>query len=318
MRIVFMGTPEFAVRQLTELLSAGHDIPLVVTQPDRPAGRGRKIVQSAVERTALQAGLPVIAPANVNDPAVIAQVAAIQADLAVVAAFGQKLSQNLLDVPRLGFYNVHASLLPKYRGAAPINRALINGDPVTGVTVQTVVFQMDAGAIADQREVRIDPRWNAADLTVALADVGAKLLVDVLARLEAGSLQLRPQSPQGVTRAPRLNKSDGIIDWSKSAHDVHNLVRGVTPWPGAQTFRQDSAGHNLRLLLVETTPLDLESVPARPGEVVAAGDAGIDVACGRGVLRVLRLKPAGKREMTAGEFAHGHHWRPGDTLAATP
>lgn len=315
MRIVFMGTPEFAVRQLVELLSAGHEVTLVVTAPERPAGRGRKPARSAVEKAALEVGLKVITPEDVNIPEVLEQIAWARPDVIVVAAFGQKLGKALLTIPRLGCFNVHASLLPRYRGAAPINRAIINGDEVTGVTIQSIAPRIDRGAIAGQKEVRIDPTWNVTPLANRLAETGAGLLREVLAQLEAGKLELREQPSEGASYAPRLSKSDGIIDWSRSATNIHNLVRGVTPWPGAQTWRTDSDGHKLQLLLTETAIIEDERSRGEPGEVVGVTDAGIDVACGAGVLRVMKLKPAGKREMTAAEFVHGHRWKVGDRLS---
>lgn len=318
MRIVFMGTPDFALRQLNELISAGHDIVLVVTAPERPAGRGRHATQSPVEKAAIEKGLPLITPENVNAEEVIQRIAAAKPEVAVVAAFGQVLSRQLLALPPLGFFNVHPSLLPKYRGAAPINRALINGDLATGVTVQTVVPKVDAGAITAQQEVVIDPRWNVTDLTHALAEAGATLVKWSVAELQAGTLQLHKQPRIGISKAPRLTKSDGIIDWTKSAEEIHNLVRGVTPWPGAQTWHGEEPNTKMQLLLTRTEVVAETQVEMRPGEVVGVSEAGLDVACGKGVLRVLKLKPAGKREMSAGEFLHGHRWRPGDRLVGTP
>ena len=226
MRIVFMGTPEFAVRQLAELISAGHEVACVVTAPDRRAGRGRKPTSSPVRTHARQAGLSVITSEDVNAPETNARIAEVEPDVTVVAAFGQKLAQALLDVPKLGCFNVHPSLLPKYRGAAPVNWALINGEETTGVTIQKMSRRFDAGAIAAQGEVRIDPTWNAGELSDELAEVGAGLLRDVLVGLEAGTLELVEQPRTGITRAPQLRKSDGVIDWTQPARDIHNRVRG--------------------------------------------------------------------------------------------
>ena len=208
-------------------------------------------------------------------------------------------------------------MLPKFRGAAPINHALIAGESTTGVTIQSMAARIDAGAIAAQREINIAPDWNAGDLTDALADLGAQLLVDVLDRLEAGTLRLEEQPRQGITRAPRLTKSDGIIDWAKPARDIHNLVRGVTPWPGAQTTHLDQNAKALKLLVTATALKDAETQAGSPGELIALSDEGIEVACGQGVLRILKLKAAGKREMPAGDFLRGQHWQTGDRLVSS-
>ncbi len=314
MRVVFMGTPEFAVRQLQAILEAGHEVALVVTAPERPAGRGRKMTPSEVAVFAGDAGLEVITPEDVNAPEVIERIAGTGADVAVVAAFGQKLGKTLLETPKRGCFNVHASLLPKYRGAAPINYALINGDEETGVTIQSVAMRMDAGSVAAQEAIRIEPTWNAEDLRAALAEMGARQLVAVLARLETGTLELAEQPREGITKAPRLSKDDGIIDWNRSAREVHNLVRGVTPWPGARSWHGESPETKLELQVLETEVVSEDGHAGEPGEVAVAGEAGIEVACGRGVLRILRLKPAGKRPMSAAEFVRGYRWNPGERL----
>lgn len=314
MKVVFMGTPEFALRQLNELVLAGHQLVLVVTAPDRRAGRGRKSKPTPVKTAAQQAALPVITPEDVNAPETVEQIANAEPDVVVVAAFGQKLGGELLRVARLGCFNVHASLLPKYRGAAPINWALIKGEKTTGVTIQSMAVEIDAGAVAVQKEVSIDPKWNVLDLTRELAELGAALLRKILSELEAGTLELTSQATEGITRARRLRKSDGIIDWTKPAQKIHNLIRGVTPWPGGQTVHVDNRDNVLNLLLTETMAAESETEAGEPGEIVAIGDEGIEVACGEGTLRILKLKPAGKREMTAAEFLRGHRWQTGEKL----
>ena len=314
MKVVFMGTPEFALRQLNELVLAGHQLVLVVTAPERRAGRGRKLKPTPVKTAAQEAALPVITPEDVNAPDALEQIANVEPDVIVVAAFGQKLGEGLLRIARLGCFNVHASSLPKYRGAAPINWALIKGEETTGVTIQSMVAEIDAGAVAVQKEVSIAPKWNVLDLTRELAELGATLLRKVMGELEAGTLELTAQPIEDITRARRLKKSDGIIDWTRPAQKIHNLIRGVTPWPGGQTAHVDNRDNVLNLLLTETMAAESEIETGEPGEIVALGDDGIDVACGEGVLRILKLKPAGKREMTAAQFLRGHRWQTGEKL----
>jgi methionyl-tRNA formyltransferase len=312
MRIVFAGTPEVSVPTLEACLDAGHDVVLVVTQPDRPSGRGRHILPSPVKAFAVERGLPVLQPTGINAPETLALVRRLQPDAIVVSAFGQKLSPALLATPRRGCFNVHASLLPRFRGPAPINWAIVTGEEETGVTIIRMVERMDAGDILARQAVRIDDDWTAGDLAEVLGRMGAKRMVRVLSELEAGTAHPLPQDPSNVSRAPMLKKSDGLIPWTKSARQVHNHVRGMTPWPGAFTFLpRVGAPHPLRITVLRAVVEPPADASAGPGAVVALVRRGIAVACGEGVLLLAEVKPAGGHAMPADDFARGHRITPG-------
>ena len=312
MRLIFAGTPEFAVPTLNAVIEAGHDVGVVVTQPDRPAGRGGKLRASAVKTFALSKGLAVFQPEDVNTSESLSVLREIDAKAMVIVAFGQKLSKELLDMPELGGYNVHASLLPKYRGAAPIAWTLIRGEKTTGVTIIRMTEKIDAGEMLAQRSIDVDPGWTEADLDAALSRLGAELMLEVLRELEDGSARSVPQDASGITFARRLRKSDGRIRWSKPARTIHNRVRGVTPWPGAFAFITSSRkNRSVRVTLTKTSPVDDEGSSAEPGTVKAIGTEGISLSTGDGLLRIERLKPAGGREMRAEDFARGYEVRPG-------
>jgi len=307
MRIVFAGTPGISVPTLEACLDAGHEVALVVTQPDRPSGRGRRILPSPVKAFAVERGLAVLQPPHVNAPETLALVRLLEPDALLVNAFGQKLSPALLQAPRLGCFNVHASLLPRFRGSAPVNWAIVTGVEETGVTIIRMVEKMDAGDILARQAVLIEDGWTAGDLAEVLGRMGAKLMVRVLSELEAGTIRPVPQDPSKVSRAPLLKKADGLIPWAKSAREVHNHVRGMTPWPGAFTFLpRVGAPRPLRITVLRTVVASQAPAPARPGSVVALAPRGIDVACGEGVLVLAEVKPAGGHAMSAGDFARGH------------
>ena len=306
MRVVFAGTPEFAVPTLLALVAGGHEVVLVVTQPDRPAGRGRRLAPSAVKTAARETGLPVFQGPDVNTPAVVSFLRNVAPDVMVVQAFGQKLSPALLATPRLGCVNVHASLLPAYRGAAPINRAILNGEETTGVTVIRMGERIDAGEVLARKSVPIAPDWTAGDLADVLARMGAEVCLDVLAQLEAGTVTATPQDASKVSRAPSLAKRDGLVPWEKSAREVHNHVRGMTPWPGAFTFlAAGRGGKAVRLTVLGCAVGEETGACGEPGTVLAA-DAGLTVACGEGSVRIRTVKPSGGRAMPADAFARGH------------
>ncbi len=307
MKLVFAGTPEFAVPTLRKLVSAGHELALVITQPDRPAGRGREMHPPAVKQLALELRLSVFQPESINDPESAALIRCIAPDAMVVQAFGQKLSGELLSLPRLGCLNVHASLLPAYRGAAPINHAILRGEERTGITVMRMSERIDAGEILAQEAIAIHPNWTAGDLSDALAPVGAELIVRTLAEVEAGGAQAIAQDRSKVSKAPKLDKSDGLVPWQKSAREVHNHIRGMTPWPGAFSFFAPAgSGHLLRVSLVRAVSVQDSPAPQSPGAVMKVGHEGITVACGSGAVVIERVKPAGSREMSGDEFARGH------------
>jgi len=306
MRIVFAGTPEFSVVTLRALLDAEHDVALVITQPDRRAGRGRKLKASAAKTAAVERQVPVFQPPGVNAPEAVALVRHLEPDVMVVQAFGQKLSSEMLSVPEFGCCNVHASLLPAYRGAAPVNWALINGEERTGVTIIRMSERIDAGGILGQQVVEVAPDWTAGELARVLAEVGARLMLHVLHQLERGTAHALEQDPSKVSQAPRLTKRDGLIPWRKRARDVHNHIRGMTPWPGAFTFPTEGrTGRALRLLVLESWVARETGTEDEPGTVLSIDETGLVVACGEGSVRIAQVKPAGGRAMSAAAFAHG-------------
>lgn len=274
MKIVFMGTPEFAVPTLEALVSEGHSIPGVVTQPDRPKGRGRQISASPVKQFAQQAGLTVLQPETASDPEFIRTLKDLEPDLIVVVAFGQILKPGVLEIPKYFCVNLHSSLLPKYRGAAPINRAIINGDKISGVTTMKMDPGMDTGAILLMREIPIEDSDDAQTLHDKLKNEGASLVVETVRRLERGDLTPNPQDSSQATLAPKLKKQEGSIDWERDADAIRNLVRGLTPWPGAFTFL---GNQRLKLLRVETAG----GGSAAPGAVARVSPYGIEIETGK-------------------------------------
>jgi len=241
-RIVFAGTPDLAVPTLSALLGSRHDVALVITQPDRPAGRGRRLVAPPMKELALSVKAPVIQPESINRSDAVQQIRASAPDAIVVFAYGKRLAHRVLRLPRLACFNIHASLLPKYRGAAPINHAILNGETETGVTVQRMAETIDTGAIVAQRSVLIGEEETAGQLAERLAALAAEMIVPTLNAIEAGAVEERSQDPALATEAPLLRKSDGVIPWNRSAGEVCNFVRAMTPWPGAFTFHQTAGG----------------------------------------------------------------------------
>jgi methionyl-tRNA formyltransferase len=313
-RIVFMGSPDFALPVLRRLLQSEHEVVAVYTQPDRPAGRGRALQAPPAKTLALAHGVPVFQPARVSAPGSVQELARLNPDLIVMAAYGQILKQPVLEVPRRGVLNVHASLLPRHRGAAPVAAAILAGDEETGVTIMQTELALDAGPILAQRRVPISPHDTAGTLTERLAEEGADLLMEVLPAWLGGSLAPTPQDALKVTYAPILHKEDGRVDWGLPAEDIWRRVRAFTPWPGAFTYLD---GQPLRLL--DTWPLaagDEEQqagtvVPCPPGEDVSgqAGPptwrTGFAVVTGRGLLAIMRLQLAGRRALPATDFLRG-------------
>jgi len=312
LRVVFFGTPHFAVPTLDRLLASSHSVVGVVTQPDRPRGRGQKLSDSPVKARAADAGLPVLQPATLKDPGAVAEIAALRADIGVVAAYGKILTQAILQTPPLGMVNVHASLLPRYRGAAPVHRAVIAGDSQTGVTIMRVVKALDAGPMLATVHRSIDPDETSEDVERDLAQLGADLLISTLDRLAHGPIEEEPQDDAHATYAARLTKEDGIVDWSKSAVDVHNLIRGLYPWPHACTFWKGR-----RLILLRSTPSS-GTTHALAGTVIAAHSDELRVAAGDGHLQILELQAEGKRPMAARDFLAGNHIEPGDHFVSHP
>lgn len=297
MRLVFMGTPHFAVPALRALEASGHHILGVVTQIDRPAGRGRGISPPPVKLAALEMGIDVYQPLRVRDPGFIDALKRLGPDAIVVVAYGQILPAELLALPKFGCINIHASLLPLYRGAAPINWAIIRGEKETGITIMQMDEGMDTGAILMQESMAIDPSDTAGSLSEKLSTLGARLITEALPMIEAGILRPIPQDHSKSTLAPILRKEDGLIDWQHTAMDIHNRVRGLSPWPGAYTYLE---GRMLKI--IETEPLKGDGEPG----IILPTETGLIVGTGGGLIKILRLQPEAKRVMTAGEFLRGY------------
>jgi len=312
-RIVFFGTPQFALPSLQALIKSGQEIVAVVTQPDRRVGRGQHVQVCPVKDAALQAGLLVLQPEKVRAPDFLDQFRALKPDLAVVAAYGQIFSRELLDIPRLGFINVHSSLLPAYRGAAPINWAIINGESESGVTIMQVDLEMDSGPIVLQQSEPIAPDETAAALHDRLALLGGRLIGQALDQLAGPGWQLVPQQHDLATYAPMLKKSDGLIDWSQPAATIYNRLRGMTPWPGCFTLLDG------RILKIHAAGVrDTSTGSAVPGTVLQAEGQAITVAAGNGALIITELQLEGKKRMGASDFLKGTGLRSGTILDKTP
>lgn len=306
MRILFFGTPDFAVPTLRALLASSHAVVGVVTQPDRPKGRGQKVAPGAVAQVAHDARLPLLQPAKLSDPGVREALAAFGAELGVVAAYGKILPEWLLALPGRGMINVHASLLPAWRGAAPVHRAVMAGDAETGVTIMRVVKALDAGAMLDRVVVPIAPDVTSDALERTLADAGAARLVAVVDRLAAGPIDEVPQDEARVTYAAKITRADSPLDWRAPAQAVHDRIRGLHPWPHASA----SLG-GTRLILHRST-LPGTGTSAAPGTIVAAGASGVDVAAGDGrLVRLLVLQAEGGKRLGAAEFLAGRPLAPG-------
>ena len=294
--VVYAGTPEFAVPALEAIVAAGCQVPAVYTQPDRPAGRGRILTASPVKLCAQRLGLPVHQPAALRGEAAAPALTALSPDVLVVAAYGLLLPPAILAVPRLGCLNIHASLLPRWRGAAPIQRAILAGDSRTGTSIMRMEAGLDTGPVYATASLPIGPLDTAASLTEALSQQGAQLLLAVLADLLSGAAVAVAQPAAGVCYARKLEKSEAELDWSLTAAELDLRVRAFVPWPVAATGWR---GAQLRILEARPVPT---AAPAAPGTIVAAGPAGLDVATGAGALRILRLQLAGRNVVTAAEF----------------
>jgi methionyl-tRNA formyltransferase len=307
-----MGTAELACASLKALLDSPHfEVPGVVTQPDRPKGRDLKLQPSPVKKIAAAAGLPVWQPGSARHPDFLAQLAALRPDLLVVTAYGQILPQAMLDLPRFGGVNVHASLLPKYRGAAPIQWAILNDEAETGVTIMKMAAGMDTGDILSRRSVPIFPEDNSATLHERLAVLGAELLVPTILEYTSGGITPQPQVEAAASYARKITKEDGRLDWTQPARTLWNQVRAFTPWPGAFTGLPENSAR--RLLKISRAAI-AENLHGPPGEILQADKTGLVVACGRGALRILELQLEGGRKMTAAELLAGHSLQPGTKI----
>jgi len=310
LRVGFAGTPEFAVRALAALRETGCTIPVVLTQPDRPHGRGLKLAPSPVKAYALRHGLPVAQPASLRPEAEQATVLDVALDVLVVAAYGLILPRAVLDAPRHGCLNIHASLLQRWRGAAPIARAIEAGDPRSGITIMQMDAGLDTGPMVTARAVDVAPRETAGSLHDKLADLGARVIVDVLRDLARDRrIVATPQPEDGVTYARKIEPGEAAIDWRLPSALLDRRIRAFDPVPGAFT-----ALDGARVKIVSAEPIERD-MPVEPGSVVAVSAAGIDVACGGGALRLVSLKPAGRRAMAAAAFAAGRGLAPGARFA---
>lgn len=311
MRIVFMGTPDFAVGSLQALCESGkHEILAVVTQPDRPKGRGNKLLQTPVKEYALAQGLTVYQPQKVKTPEFVELLHELQPELIVVAAFGQFLSKEILELPKYGCINVHASLLPKYRGAAPIQYAIIKGEKESGVTIMQMDIGMDTGAMLDKVVVPIAENTTMGELHDALREQGAELLLQVIDKIAAGTAVAEPQDNEQATYATLLDRSMEHIDWSKTAQEVHNLIRGFNPAPS--TFTKLPNGKSLKIWGSKMTD---KNSAAAAGTVIETGKHSFFVACGEGVLEITEVQPESKKRMPAQVFLNGRGVQEGDLLA---
>jgi methionyl-tRNA formyltransferase len=299
LRLIFMGTPDFAVPTLLELAAHGHEIAAVYTRAAKPAGRGMKLQLSPVEQEAQRLKLPVLTPKTLKTEQALAEFRAHGADAAVVVAYGMILPQAILDAPKLGCFNLHASLLPRWRGAAPINRAIMAGDAETGIMVMKMDIGLDTGDVAMAERIAITDRMTASDLHDALSPLGAGLMVRAMAALEHGTLQLTKQPDDGVTYAAKIDKAEARIDWNKPAHEVLRHIHGLSPFPGAWCAIAGEGEPPARLKILRCEPAD------GVGEPGAVLDDRLTIACGAGAIRIVDLQRAGKAPMKAADFLRG-------------
>ena len=315
MRLVFMGTPEFAIPSLSALLDAGHEVSLVVTRPDRPAGRGRLMTPPPVKTLALQSGLSVLQPEKIREPGFLDALRKAQPEAIVVVAYGKILPREVLDLPEKGCLNLHASLLPKFRGASPVAWAILAGEKRTGVCTMRLTEGMDEGPVCLCEETPIGPDETAGELSERLAEIGAGLVVRTLEGLGAGTLVPREQDHAKASYAPLLVKSDGELDWSEDATAICRRIRAMSPWPGGWTVFAEEGSEGETWQIVRAVEAEGKG---EPGIVQTAGREGIVVTAGRGAVRILAVKPAGKRAMPAGALLSGRNVQPNDRFLFRP
>ncbi|OKP82608.1 methionyl-tRNA formyltransferase [Paenibacillus sp. P32E] len=311
MKIVFMGTPAFAVPSLQMLLEQGYEVVAVVTQPDRPQGRKKTLTPSPVKEAALALGLPVLQPERMRRPEAVAELATYEPDLIVTAAYGQILPKSVLDLPKFGCVNVHGSLLPKYRGGAPIQRCIINGEKVTGVTLMYMAEGLDTGDMISRVEVPIEDTDTSGTLFEKLSLAGCELLMNEMPRLIVGRVQATPQDDSEATYAPNLSRDDERIDWNANSFDIYNRIRGLVPFSGAFTLWN---GETFKIWAAHKPDGNSVNNQAVPGTVFAVSDDGVEVATGDGSLLLTSVQPAGKKAMTAADFSRGAVMKPGTVL----
>lgn len=308
MRVIFMGTPDFAVPSLEALLTK-HEVVLVVTQPDKPKGRGKKMVPTPVKACALEHGIPVLQPEKVKEPEFVEQLRSYEPDLIAVTAFGQILSEPILEMPKYGCINVHGSLLPKYRGAAPMQWSIIDGEKVTGITTMYMAKGLDSGDMLLKAEVEITDEDTFATIHDKMAVTGANLLLDTLDQLEAGTLERTPQDHDAATYAPMITKETGHIDWSKNGRDIINLIRGLNPAPAAYTIYEEEV-----LKIFGAVISDVRADDAANGEIVAVTKKGFVVKCGDGCLLITEVQARGGKRMMTDAYLRGHAVKEGILL----
>ncbi|MFA9557404.1 methionyl-tRNA formyltransferase [Evansella sp. AB-rgal1] len=300
MKVVFMGTPDFAVPILERLVEENYDVQLVVTQPDRPKGRKQQLTPPPVKVAAEKNGIPVFQPEKIKNEEEWRKVEEINPDIIITAAFGQILPKGLLDVPPLGCINVHASLLPKYRGGAPIHQAIIDGEKETGITIMYMVEKLDAGAILSQKAIPIENSDTTGTMHNKLSELGSELLLETLPELIEGSIVAEEQDEDGVTYAPNISKEQELIHWDKTSIDIFNQVRGLAPWPVAYTTME---GQRMKIWATEIIE---EKTNENPGTVIKINDDNVYIACGEGtVLKLLEIQPSGKKRLDMKTFFHG-------------
>ncbi len=308
MRIVFMGTPEFAVPSLQALLASEDEVVGVISQPDRPKGRGHELAPPPVKIIAQQAGIPVLQPLKIRTPDFLEALAAWKPDLIAVTAYGRILHTPILNLPPMGCVNVHGSLLPKYRGAAPVQWAVINGETETGITTMLMDEGMDTGAMLLQESIPISPDDTAGTLAPRLASLGGRLLVDTISRLKAGTITPVGQDHEHATLAPLLKKEDGAIDWSTDARSIANRIRGLSPWPGAYTFSGQERWNIWKAVAVHAP------AQGQPGTLLTVTKQSLTVATGNGALEILEIQAANSKRMSIAQFLAGHRINPGEQL----
>jgi methionyl-tRNA formyltransferase len=313
-RIIMLGTGDFALPTFEHLLETGHNVVALVTQPDRPQGRKQELISSSIKRSAEGRQVRVEQPEDVNASGNLVSISDLKPDLLVTAAYGQILSGALLSIPQLGGINLHGSILPAYRGAAPVARAIQNGESETGVTVIRMTPQIDAGGIISIARTPIDPDETAGELEQRLAQMGAPLIAEAIAALAAGTVTILPQDRSKVTKAPKLRKEDGLIDWSRPAESVHNLVRAMQPWPVAYTTwrpRSTASTEAVRWIVHKT---QVAQGQGEPGEVIEAAGDRMVVAAGKGAVALLIIQLAGRKPFAAAEFLRGQRVQVGERL----
>ena len=311
-KLLFFGTPTFAIPTLQRLIHSDHTVVAVVTQPDRPRGRGKIVSASPVKKLACRHSIPVLQPERLRDSTLVSQLTKLDIDLGIVAAYGKILTEKLLALPRLGMINVHASLLPKYRGAAPIHRAVIAGETETGITIIKLVKEMDAGPILQKAKHQIGPKDRSDLLEQDLANLGSKLLMNTVEKLITGQISEEEQDHALATFAPKLTKNDGIISWGEKATAIHNLVRGLSPWPHAFSYLNSNRYLILKTFVAENLEKTVKTNQPIPGQIIEAVGDRFVVAAGFGTrVSILEIQPEGKRPQSARTFLSGHSIEPG-------